>query len=693
MGQSTKTVLLTFLLLIICSSATKAQEHERFREFDSSIRETREFLRENADNNRVIEQRSRIPTSRVIEDSKFQEIYFNELDREYAISRNSDTDLQITQDYLLARRLFASDTISEKIPEKNALEELKEKFLSTDSKITKTVKSIPVVSTSQTKPFFSRLLGMIKGMFPQTDEDTERKHTEGLYAKDQFIIQLKPDLSTEEVTHTLDDRNLKLVGIYESLGMLLVELDTKGVSEAGLKTYTSPFSQTEFPTNMKLSKINSLSLDEKLEYSMAKSAYLQKNENIVGAFSNYSISEDQTVTPSTRNAEIEQAVLTQDVWWVDGVVPSQIRLNSSNTSNLTNIGVVDTGFSLKTDVSYSDGSDLIFEPKGVYTHGAIVSEIICKVMPKCHVYPYAITIEGADNSILMESNTGAKLKVRRASITQEVQAQETKQRANLRATLIGAALLEHLNKIAGQENSPFSVVSISMGSNWSTALGTDFELSPAQKFYVSSTANYFKDLINVLEKKQIIVFLSAGNDSTESRNISSKYNSPLHYRAVSSWQDENLNVVVVEAHDSTGAKIIRSNNEGMFSCPSPLILNEKLLNEKRTQLDESQKDIAMAATSFSTPVCAAAFTLLANYLADWPPTEVLGFCLSGIGGDDGSTTTKFNALAAATQCPQGTYAQNKEAQARCLKRVKEPGSEILQDAQFCKVKYHELLTP
>ena len=211
--------------------------------------------------------------------------------------------------------------------------------------------------------------------------------------------------------------------------------------------------------------------------------------------------------------------------------------------------------------------------------------------------------------------------------------------------------MAELNEILkGGKRDPIigNVVNVSMGSNWGKNISD--ELFAEIKRKTDEEFGHGKrpraKLISELKKQGVFIFLSAGNDNREA-----KYNSFLHLLAA----DGEKNMIIVEASNDRGEKLPMSNFGGHITCPSPLVLSDKILAKKESELSALEKP-AKGATSFATPVCSAAFALLQmhrpKYLSHihWRATLLDCFLTSGK-----VTPTKaysIDLVNAADKCPE-----------------------------------------
>ena len=421
-----------------------------------------------------------------------------------------------------------------------------------------------------------------------------------LVVPNSMLIQLEPNLTIEEIEALAEEKDFGILDVYENIGQIRVEVDL------------SEFFNVEDEPNENLALLKGF---------IKAAKHFKSDPRILAATPETFLSTKSNHGADDQTPALDTDTETED-WGLDDINAKQLW-QMPNSDNGVLFGVMDVGFAPHEDIVYKDLAppDELIEND----HGNHVSAIACAkhngtgvkgVLPECFVkarHGKFFEVDGDPDAIL-EFN------------------------------ILFSQIIATLNDFLLDSNE-ISTYNISLGYNWipNFQLNPDSEENELFRNIVQIQGEMFLSILEQAQAQGKVVFSAAGNDSSNSVKIDSKFASPFNWAAhVARERDIGRNGVVVEAHDINGSTASFSNINGHISCPGVDILSAT------AQAVDSYKE--ESGTSMASPYCAGGFALLQNVLGESEDPSAILECMEDNAEVASSGTPKLKLMEAFNKC-------------------------------------------
>ncbi|HTE43059.1 MAG TPA: S8 family serine peptidase [Steroidobacteraceae bacterium] len=389
-----------------------------------------------------------------------------------------------------------------------------------------------------------------------------------LQASRQIIIQLRPDITADDLRALFTAYNIEPVRVFHQIGVIVVQIsDVPRLATQELV--------------QEVGDLESLDLSRRIDQ-------LASDSRVLSAVANSVLSASQSISEAGVNDVVllpESPVEQQD--W--GIGDTHIDRVWPRLSGEIKIGVLDVGFANHSDLKMQQGLPAKFEK---HHHGNHVSGILCAqhngigvrgVLKKCTV------VYGATENIL--SRAGSPIDPR-----------DTNAWAALYSEYI-ASVLDFIDA-----NPEVKVINISLAYNWSHFLNRDPRTDPRLLDTIAGQGRIFYSILRLAANRDVAIVSAAGNDSASLTNpLEAIWASPFNFGArLLSSDQEWSNALIVEAHDKNGKRASFSNIGGDISCPGVDVVS--------TSSHSATSLARMSGTSMAAPYCAGALAALRKLL-------------------------------------------------------------------------------
>ena len=343
-----------------------------------------------------------------------------------------------------------------------------------------------------------------------------------------IILQLRPDLTTEEVQGLIEEKNLVVTDVYSNIGQIRAETDLSEYFKAELGDEPNESLLRGILESSKSFKSDPRILSASPDLLISTQSW---NENYVENLAN----PDLVDLPS------------EETDWGIFDIKANMLWEKANADNPVFIGIMDVGFAEHEDLTFKDMSDDMVPND----HGNHVSGIACAahnqkgvrgVLPVCWVKPEQGSFFPPDEVVDAVSSFMVQF----------------------------SQILATLNNFVPESNE-IDVYNLSLGYNWmpNFAINPDTDDNEIYRSLVQMQGEMFLAILEAADDEGKVIFSAAGNDSHGiNPPIRSKYSSPFNWAALTAIERGIAsNGVIVEAHDSDGKRASFSNSEGHLSCP------------------------------------------------------------------------------------------------------------------------------
>lgn len=387
-------------------------------------------------------------------------------------------------------------------------------------------------------------------------------------AANSMILQFQPDTSQAQINDYLQSNNLPVVKTFPSIGAVQVKTDLTKFFHAEV----TDKDQNETLLRGLVEASQSFKKDPRIREATPDIVMQGQQETL------------NLSTPSLFKMNVGAGKVVD--WGINDIQADQLWTLPGASDGVI-FGIMDVGF--------SKHEDLVFLPLDPGTpiedHGTHVAGIACGshalprgtegVLPNC-------IIRAKYGDVFFQSAIGAPPS---------------------QFIVIFSQILGTLDTFV-READDVSTFNLSLGYNWQPNFLINPE-APENALYrqnVEIQGSLAVSMLRAIEKKDKVVFSSAGNDSQGLHDpVGAKYASPFNWAAIVGREAGIKNAVIVEAHDQNGKRANFSNNGGDISCPGVDILSTVAFDAKHEASGSAYG--TMSGTSMASPYCAAGLAL------------------------------------------------------------------------------------
>lgn len=395
---------------------------------------------------------------------------------------------------------------------------------------------------------------------------------------DSIILQLRPDLTQEEIDSLISENNFTVTDVYKHIGQIRVETDLSAYFKA---------------------KIGDTPNQTLLKGMLDVSKEFKKDERIISASPDVLISSQNWQEDYLHNlmspADVSIDAQEEIIDWGISDIGADTLWEEPRANNPVILGVMDVGFAMHDDLTFKDMDDEM----SANSHGNHVAGIACA----------------------SHNNTGTKGVLLDCWVKAE---QGSFFPPDVNSDPIStfmvqfSQILSTLNEFVPDSNE-IDVYNLSLGYNWMPNFGINPDDAGNEVYQALAQMHgeMFLAILDVADEQGKVIFSAAGNDSHGLSNpIKAKYASPFNWAAIAAIERGIAsNGIIVEAHDTAGNRASFSNTDGHLSCPGVNILS--------TTADANNSYGKMSGTSMASPYCAAGYALLKNVLVNKSSTEII----------------------------------------------------------------------
>jgi subtilisin family serine protease len=424
-----------------------------------------------------------------------------------------------------------------------------------------------------------------------------------------MILQLEPNVSTNQLDDLINDRNLSVIQRFPEIGAIQVETDLSRY----FKPQLSDNSVNDTVLRGLVDAIEDFQSDPRVR--SAAPDLLMKTQNITN------LSEPADIilsTPLTKE---------QTDWGISDIEADQVWVLPGATNGKI-FGVMDAGFAQHEDLVFLDPTP----NSPINSHGNHVAGIACGrhnekgavgVLPNCFV-----RVRSGD--FFFDSSEGGDVLNFVVSFSQ-----------------ILGTLLDFV-----ENSDDVRTFNVSLGYNWRSNFGINPDLPESAQWrtVVASQGSIMVTVLERADEKDKVIYSAAGNDSTGLTDpVDAKFASPFNWGAITA-REKGLatNGVIVEAHDALGNRAVFSNEGGDISCPGVDIFSAVAFDAQGDLSDAAYG--TMSGTSMASPYCAAGHSLLTLVRPSYSSVELVE-CMTQSNDVSSSGTPMLKLTQALNACP------------------------------------------
>jgi hypothetical protein len=417
-----------------------------------------------------------------------------------------------------------------------------------------------------------------------------------------LVIQLKPDASAERIHQFLRKWDLKVVGGDLNIGMLIVNVgDTTGAA-AGFVARGGATPENDAANWLRLLAAK---MREETDVVRAAAANIPQGTTDLPPRTDcsgpdeygQSFSVSWTVEPHDHDGNWGQKKARFPAAWNFNRVIEKARPGVK-----IKVAVLDIGFAAHEDLEFTDLSPEARRAR--YPHGNHVAGIIGANWNK-------VGINGCTKF--------ADLHVHRVDLT----GQKLENKAEMPTVISEVFDKTSWLLLSAPNLKDLKVINISLGTNWAGNYKINPNLDAKAKRDIEALAPVARQIAEDAAKHDVIIVVSAGNDSRGQATVDAQWSCPFNWIAANPLEGKApmWNVLVVEALGRDGNLTPYSNIKGRLSAYG----DEVLSTIDRDKFDRPRRNAygVMSGTSMAGPQVSALIANMYAYNPKLTPQEVV----------------------------------------------------------------------